>query len=132
MLCLVVLTACGTGPPPLSLAPNKPLVEKAIALQVKLAQQRLTQQLHSAPPTVEITQLTLKQLQPLFLEDLPTYHIWGTYNLKVKLPSKRVTEQQHPFDVYLQRQPEGKTWRLAIPESTSNGFPGSWRTYQIR
>lgn len=131
-ICLVVLAACGTGTPPLSLTPNKQVVEKAIALQVKQNHERLTQRLQSSPPNVEITQVTLKQLEPLFLDNLATYHIWGTYDLKIKLPSQQVTQQQRPFDVYLQRQPEGRTWRLVIPEGISNGFPVSWRTYLIR
>jgi hypothetical protein len=131
-ICLVVLTACGTGTPPLSLTPNKQVVEKAIALQVKQNQERLTQRLQSSPPNVEITQVTLKQLEPLFLDNLATYHIWGTYDLKIKLPSQQVTQQQRPFDVYLQRQPQGRTWRLVIPEGISNGSPVSWRTYLIR
>jgi predicted small lipoprotein YifL len=129
--CLVTLTACGASTPPLSLAPNKQLVEKAIALQISQTQQRLTQRLQSAPPNLDITQLTLKQLEPLFLDSLATYHIWGTYSLKIKLPSQQITQQQRPFDVYLQRQPQGKTWRLVIPERISNGYPVSWRTYLI-
>lgn len=129
---LVALTACGSSTPPLGLAPNKQLVQKAIALQVSQTQQRLTQRLQSAPPKLEITQLTLKQLEPLFLDNLATFHIWGTYSLKIKLPSQQLTHQQRPFDVYLQRQPEGKTWRLLIPESISKGYPVSWHTYRIR
>src|ERR687885_2100392 len=131
-ICLVGLTACGTSTPPLSLAPNKPLVEKAIALQIWQTQQRLTQRLQSASPKIELVQVTLKQLQPLFLDNLATYHIWGTYSLKIKLPSQQLTQQQYPFDVFLQRQPEGRTWRLVIPEAISNGYPVSWRTYLIR
>ena len=130
--CLLTLTACGTSTPPLSLVPNKQLVQKAIALQVSQTHQRLTQRLHSSPPKLEVTQVKLKQLEPLFLDNLATYHIWGTYNLKIKLPSQQVTQQQRPFDVYLQRQPQGKTWRIVVPESIENGYPVTWRTYLIR
>ena len=131
-ICLMGLTACGVNTPPLGLAPNKQMVQKAIALQINQAQQRLTQQLQSTPPKVEITQVKLKQLEPLFFDHLATFHILGTYSLKVKLPSQQVTQQQRPFDVYLQRQPEGKTWRLVIPERLSNGSPVSWHTLLIR
>ncbi|HEY9608217.1 hypothetical protein [Allocoleopsis sp.] len=131
-ICLMGLTACGGSTPPLGLAPNKQLVQKAIALQINQAQQRLTQRLQSTPPNVEITQVKLKQLEPLFFDNLATFHILGTYRLKVKLPSQQFTQQQRPFDVYLQRQPEGKTWRLLVPEQLSNGSPVSWHTHLIR
>jgi predicted small lipoprotein YifL len=128
---LVALTACGANTPPLGLAPNQKLVQKAIALQVNQTQQQLTQRLQSIPPKVEITQVKLKQLEPLFLDDLATFHIWGTYSFKVKLPSQQLPQQQRPFDVYLQRQPEGKTWRLVVPERIGNNSPVSWHTYLI-
>ena len=129
---LIGFTACGTNTPSLGLAPGKPLVQKAIALQVSQTQQQLTQQLQSSPPKLEITQVTLKQLEPLFIDDLPTYHVRGTYNIKFELPQQQVTQQNNPFDVYLQRQTEGKTWRLAIPQSIGKGANASWRTYLIR
>lgn len=129
---LLPLTACGTSTPSLGLAPGKPLVQKAIALQVSQTQQHLTQQLQSSLLKFEITNVTLKQLEPLFIEGLPTYHVRGTYNLKMKLPQHQATQQQNPFDVYLQRQQEGKTWRLAIPQVTSNNTNPTWQTYLIR
>lgn len=128
----IALTSCGTSTPPLSLAPGKALVEKAIALQVSQTQQQLTQQLQSSLANFDITQVKLKQLEPLFLGDLPTYRVQGTYSLILKLPKQQVTQPNNTFDVYLQRQKEGKTWRLAIPQGISSGVPRSWRTYLIR
>ena len=128
----IALTACGTSTPSVGLAPSKQLVQKAIALQVSQTQQQLTQQLQSSPPKFEITQVALNQLQPLFIDDLPAYHVRGTYNLKIKLPQQQVTQKKNPFDVYLQRQKEGKTWRLALPQDIGKGAWGRWRTYLIR
>lgn len=128
----IVLTACGTNTPSLGFAPSKQLVEKAIALQVSQTQQRLTQQLQSSIANYEITRVKLKQLEALFVEDLPTYHIRGTYNLRFNLSQQRVTQENNPFDVYLQRQNEGKTWRLAIPQDSNQGIRGRWLTYLIR
>ena len=126
-----LLTACGTSTPPLGLAPNQELVKKAIALQVSQTQQRLTQQLQSPLPKFEITQVALKQLEPLFIGNLAAYHIRGTYSVKINL-SQRVTQQKNPFDIYLQRQQEGKTWRLAVPQDRSKASqPSYWRTYLI-
>jgi hypothetical protein len=128
----IALTGCGTNTPSLGFAPSKQLVQKAIALQVSQTQQQLTQQLQSLPPKFEVTQVTLKQLEPLFVDNLPTYHFLGTYNLKIELPQQRVTQNNNSFDVYLQRQKEGKTWRLAVPKSIGKGTPTSWHTYLIR
>lgn len=127
-----LLTACGTSTPPLGLAPTQELVKDAIALQVSQTQQRLTQQLQSPPSKFEITQVALKQLEPLFIGNLAVYHIQGTYNLKINLSQRQVTQQKNPFDIYLQRQQEGKTWRLAVPQDRDKASqPSYWRTYLI-
>jgi hypothetical protein len=129
---LVTLTACRTNTPPLSLAPSQLLVKKAIMLQVSQRQQQLTQTLHALPPQIEISQVKLKQLEPLFINDLATYHVWGTYTLTLKLPEQKLTQQYSSFDVYLQRQKEGKTWRLVLPDPINKETPANWRTYLIR
>jgi hypothetical protein len=128
----LALTACGTSAPSRGLAPSKQLVQKAIALQVSQTQQRLTQQLQSSLPKFEITQVSLKQLQPLFVGGLPTYHILGTYKTKIQLPEQQATQEKNSFDVYIQRQKEGKTWRLAIPQDSGKGSPSTFRTYRIQ
>lgn len=128
---LGILTACGTNTPSLGLAPNKQLVQKALALQINQTQQQLTQQLQSSPPKFEITKVVLKQLEPIFIGDLPAYHFRGTYNLKIKLLQQQVTQQKNSFDIYLQRQKQGKTWRLAIPQNIVKGNPSSFKTYLI-
>lgn len=128
----IALTACGQSTPSLGFAPSKQLVRKAIALQVSQIQHQLTQQLRSSPPKFEIAQVALKQLEPLFIDDLPTYRVLGTYNLKIQLPQQQVTQRKNSFDVYLQRQKQGKTWRLLLPQSIGNGSKTSWRSYLIR
>ncbi len=128
----IALTACGQSTPSLGFAPSKQLVRKAIALQVSQTQDQLTQQLRSSPPKFEIAQVSLKQLEPLFIDDLPTYRVLGTYSLKIQLPQQQVTQRKNSFDVYLQRQKQGKTWRLLLPQSISNGSKTSWRSYLIR
>ncbi len=128
---VITLTACGASTPPLGLAPTKQLVQKAIAFQVNQSQQQLTQQLQSSAQKFEITQVKLKQLEPLFVEDLPTYHILGTYTLNVKLPQRQLVQENNPFNIYLQRQREGKTWRLALRQDTGKNIQPTWRTYLI-
>lgn len=128
---LGLLTACGINAPSLGLAPNKQLVQKALAFQISQTQQQLTQNLQSFSPKIEITQLVLKQVEPLFIGDLSAYHFRGTYNLKIELPKQQVTQKKNKFEIYLQRQQEGKAWRLAIPQNISKGKPSSFRTYLI-
>ncbi len=126
----LTLTACGTNTPSLGQAPSKQLVKSAIALQISQTQQQLTQQLQSSPAKLEITKVSFKQLEPLFLGGLPTYHFLGSYNLKIGLPEQE-SQQKNAFDVYIQRQKEGKTWRLLIPENNDKKVNSTWRTYLI-
>jgi len=103
-----LLTACGTQP-------DRSIVEKAIDLQVSQTQQELSRQLFrdSTQLATQISQVKVKNQQRLAIEDLTAYRVQGTYDLTLKLPSRRVTQRQNSFDIYLQRQSEGKTWRLA-------------------
>lgn len=126
------LAACEPNSPSLGFAPSQQLVRKAIALQVSQTQQQLTQQLRSSPPKFEIAQVALKQLEPFFVDHLPTYHVLGTYSLKIQLPQQQVTQRENPFNVYLQRQKEGKTWRLLLPQYSGKGTQSNWRSYLIR
>lgn len=126
----LTLTACGVNTPSLGQAPSKQLVKKAVALQVSQTQQQLTEQLQSSPAKFEITKVSLKQLEPLFLGGLPTYHFLGTYKIKFGL-SEQESQQKNSFDVYIQRQKEGKTWRLLIPEKNEQKANSTWRTYLI-
>lgn len=128
---VVLLTACGDPTPPMELAPNGQVIQKAIALQLRQAEQQLSQQLRASNPEFEIFQIDVKQLKPIYVEDLPTYHLRGTYNLKIKLPRQRVT-QKNNFDIYLQRQKEGKTWRLVKREVGSLDTEPRWTTYLIK
>jgi hypothetical protein len=122
---LVLLTACGTG-----LEPSSKIVQRALALQLEQTQQQLSQQLDLKVNSFEINSVAISQQQRQKIQDLPAYHVQGNYNVTLKLPRRRVT-QKNPFDIYLQRQKEGKTWRLAIPQSSGKGTSRTWRTYLI-
>ncbi|PSB29981.1 hypothetical protein [Chlorogloea sp. CCALA 695] len=104
--------------------PNREIVENAIALQTRLLQQQLQQQINK----VEISQVNVTQTTTLIIDRLTGYRINGTYDLK--LPKQRLSQQKNPFDIYLQRQKEGKTWRLALPKMAKNGV-FTWLTYAI-
>lgn len=121
---LVLLSACGSG-----MEPSSEVVEKGLALRLEQTQQQLSQQGLNVKK-FEIKRLKITQQEPLVIQDLPAYHVKGTYDLTMQLP-RRVTQQQNRFDIYLQRQKEGKTWRLALPKFTGNDTQPTWFTYLL-
>jgi hypothetical protein len=127
ILLVIVLTACSRGP-----GPAISLVEQAIALELGQAQQELSQQLRldREPTKLQINRVTINNESPLTIQGLNAYRIQGNYDYTVTLPSRKVTQRNNPFDVYLQRQREGKTWRLAKQVKGEAGQPG-WVTRRI-
>lgn len=123
-----LLVACSINGP----TPNQQLVAKAIALQLSLTQQQLTQQLHLEPPTrSEIERLRIAKRESLVVQNLPTFHLQGFYDYTMKMSEEdRVTQRQNPFDLYLQRQIEGKSWRLLRRQANDNG-ESVWYSYFI-
>jgi hypothetical protein len=127
---VLLLTGCGS----IGNTPTLDLVRRAISIQISQTQQELAQQLQlDTPPTWEIQGLSIQQQEIIRLDRLVTFHLRGTYNLRLHLPTQQMTRRKTPFDVYLQRQAEGKTWRLAQPEVSSEADkPQEWKTYLIK
>jgi len=97
------------------------MIKHAIARQLTLTEDRLTTQFNRSTPTnFDVKNLKVKMLNPLYIADLPTYEVSGTYTLKLNLPRQEITQQKNEFDIYLQRQAEGKTWRLLIRDNTAS------------
>jgi len=120
----VLLTACSG-----EVEPSNKLVQQAIALQLEQTQQQLSQQLGVHLQGIEIQHVTVTQRELVEIQSLPVSHVRGTYDLTLKLPRK-VTQKNNSFDVYLQRQQEGKTWRLLIPQAEKDKL--TWLSYLIR
>ncbi len=126
---LCVLTACGTGVPGLS----QTIVRNAIALQLTLAQEELSQPLHldtSSPPSFAVKHVQIKQVEPTTIAHVDTYRVTGSYDLKRKELGRPVT-QPSQFEVYLQPQIENKTWRLARLQGGTRQQAPTWGTYLI-
>ncbi|MDX2240203.1 MAG: hypothetical protein NW224_05925 [Leptolyngbyaceae cyanobacterium bins.302] len=125
---VILLTACGA----IGQTPGKDLVEQAIALQLNQVQQELSQQLRLDTPTpeVKINRIAIAKQIPLKIKELSAFHILGACDYTVKLPNHSVSQQNIPFEVYLQRQQEGKTWRVAFPKTTEDGEI-TWVTQRI-
>ncbi len=108
----VVLTACSGVA---AAKPSKQIVERAIVQQLNQTQTELNQllRLGSDPTGITVKRLKITNQTPLVIQDLPSVRVQGTYDYTAKLTKRQVTLSQNPFDIYLQRQQEGKTWRLA-------------------
>jgi hypothetical protein len=128
---IVLLTACSTSAPPTELAPGGEIVEKAIALQLQQTNNGLSQQLELNPPELTISNINVKKLEPIFIAELPAYHLLVTYNLSIKFPRQKVQLKNDPFEIYLQRQSEGKTWRLLRKKITDTNQKIEWLSYLI-
>ena len=111
--------------------PSNRLIKQAIALELNQTEQQLIEQLGINSQGFEINHLRVKKREPLLLKKLKTYHLAGKYDLKFKLPSHEINQNQKSFDIYLQSQSEAKTWRLLIPENEKNQDSPIWRSYLI-
>ena len=103
--------------------PGHRVVERAIELELSQAQQELSQQLRlgSQPTNLTLKRVKITERTPLMIQDLQSFRVQGTYDYTVKLPTQQVTQRQNPFEVYLQRQQEGKTWRVARLQTNEVG-----------
>ncbi len=129
IIIILLLNGCALRTPPTELAPNGEIVKSAIALQLTQTEQTLAQQLNLAAPEINISNIRVQKLKPLFIAQLATYHLQGKYNLKLKLSHRQIAQKNNFFDIYLQRQAEGKTWRLLKKES--KGERGEWSSYLV-
>jgi hypothetical protein len=124
---IILLTACSS----IALSPTPELVQKAIALQLEQTQKQLNQQLDLNFQKFNIQRISITQQQSLTIENLPVYRVRGNYDFTVKLPKRSFNQVQKPFQVYLQIQKEGKTWRLLIPEKNRYNSQPKWHSYLI-
>ncbi|NJL65374.1 MAG: hypothetical protein HC903_30845 [Methylacidiphilales bacterium] len=129
MICLlmVFLSGCNNNP----LTPTNSLVKKAVALQVERTQQQLSKQLDLNVKGFEIKHLAISQQKYQIIQTLPAYQVRGTYDLTLKLPKRQLNQAKKPFEVYMQLQKEGKTWRLLQSEKISGDVEIVWRSYLI-
>lgn len=107
-------------------------MQRGLAVQLSQIQQQLSQQFKSAsPPSLEVNSVAIADKQQLVIGDLPAYKVRGFYDVTIKLDKRRVTQPHNPFEIYLQRQQEGKTWRLAVPHSDKDTNV-VWQTYLVQ
>ena len=128
----LTLTACQSSAVPLEFAPDGQIVREAITLQLEQRLNPLSEQLNVQKPHLDISNINVKNIDTVIISNLPSYHLTGTYNLKLTLLRKQVKQKENKFDVYLQRQAEGKTWRLLSKDNKIASDEVSWKSYLIR
>ncbi|MGB3655760.1 MAG: hypothetical protein WBA41_31740, partial [Rivularia sp. (in: cyanobacteria)] len=79
---------------------------------------------------LEVNHLSIKRRKLMTVEHLPAFRIQGTYDLNLKLPERVLEEPEKLFDIYIQLQKEGKTWRLLLPPR-SNEDSSIWHSYLL-
>jgi hypothetical protein len=125
----LIITACSA----VGKEPTVELIGQAIAVNLSQTQQELSQQLglNSTPDAIQVKHIKVSQQTPLKIHNLPSYRIKGTCDFTIKQPKHSVSQQNIPFEVYLQHQPEAKTWRVADLKSDAEGSL-TWLTQPIQ
>ncbi|MEM9770262.1 MAG: hypothetical protein AAF889_01450 [Cyanobacteria bacterium P01_D01_bin.73] len=80
---------------------------------------------------VQVTHIRVKERLPLTVGDRAGFKISGTYELELTRDGRQTTQQRSPFEIYLQRQPEGKTWRLAHLNPGDQDHEATWELYRL-
>ena len=127
-----LIVSCNSSTPPTEFAPDGKIVEKAIVLQLTQNFQHLSNQLNTTLPQLKINKIQVKQLNSILVAQLSTYHLQGTYNLKLMFPRQIKKQRKNRFDIYLQRQIEGETWRLLRREYNLPDDTPQWKSYLIK
>lgn len=128
VIILLLLNSCGYLAPPKELAPGGEIIKQALSFELEATEETLSRQLDLASPKIEIDNIRIKKLKPLYIAKLPTYHLQGKYNFQLKLPHRQIEHKDNDFDLYIQRQAEGKTWRLLKKDKQKSR---EWASYAI-
>lgn len=92
------------------------VLTQAIAITVDRTEQEISQQLKlTSAPKVTIDRVKITDQTPLKIEGFDGYHVKGKYDFTLKQSKRQDKQEDNSFDLYLQRQTEGKTqtWQLA-------------------
>ena len=125
-LLLLLMTGCQKGQAPREFAPDGTVIEQAMKMELRQYYRGLSQTLAAPPPDLDLKNIQVNQLDSFFLKGLPVYHVQGTYDLELTLPTQTETRKRNHFDLHLQRQTEGKTWR------SLKQVAAGWQSFAIR
>lgn len=125
LVCLMALLGCQSASAPLEFAPDGAVIQQTIQAKLATHYRDLSQTIAATPPQLEIKNIAVKDIESFFLNRLPVYHVRGTYDVSLAFSHQDRNRRNNAFDLYLQRQKEGKTWRSLEPDVTG------WRSYQL-
>ncbi len=128
---ILFLSACSSVKPPTEFAPDGQTVTQALIIQLRQTQNRLNQRLKLPEPQFSVSQINIKNIEPVYVANLAAYHLKGTYTLNLKQSKQSITQKNNLFDLFLQRQAEGKTWRLLTQDIDSHDAKTKWSSYLI-
>lgn len=123
---LLSMTGCQSGQAPKEFAPDGTIIARTMRMELRQYYRGLSQTLAAKPPELALKNIQVKQLDSFFLKGLPVYHVQGTYDLDLKFTTRTETRKQNSFDLHLQRQTEGKTWR------SLKKVPAGWQSFVIK
>lgn len=114
ILIAILCVSCSLEKPPLEFAPNPSIIEKALRFKLEYQQDSLSRQLRQKKPEFTLTQINVTKIEPIIKFNLPTYHLEGTYKIKLAKNNHKKRLINNTFNLDLQRQSTGKTWRILI------------------
>jgi hypothetical protein len=113
------------------LNPNADLpLETALLRQAQFGQEQLLSQLRLNPaPVLHVRHIRVQSRRDLLIQNTLSYAVRGVYDLEIEFPQRTLTRHHQPFELFLQPQAEGETWRLAKLDDTVD--PPQWKTYLL-
>ncbi len=99
-------------------------------MQINPSQIYLSQNLSQSQPRLDITKVKIRHSEITVVENLPTYHLRGSYQVNLHL-SRHKFQQNQPFDLYIQQQTQNKSWRLLILKYVDHQKISHWHSYLI-
>ena len=129
-LIILSLTSCQIN----LFIPDQQLIGRAIARQMQLTSSNLQENLLMQGKVNQafiIDRVLIDNIETSDIMGGRSYHVRGAYHLQSDPPSQTKMRANHPFDLYIQRQIEGKTWRLLRPVFNQEGKQINWLSYLI-
>ena len=80
---------------------------------------------------VRVRHIRVQERLPLTGGDRPGFKIRGTYDLDLDRDGWETHQRRSPFEIYLQRQPENKTWKLAHLNPGDGDQAAVWELYRL-
>ncbi|MGI0483108.1 hypothetical protein ACN4EE_20285 [Geminocystis sp. CENA526] len=117
---VILCVSCSVEKPPLEFAPSPSIIEKALTFKLEYEQESLSRQLTQKKLNFTITEINITKIEPIILFNLPTYHLEGNYKIKLSKNTRQNTSVTNTFNLDLQRQSTGKTWRILLQSKEKN------------